>query len=427
MSETTPMLKAPSSGELKNPSSSGELKNPSSSAELSKDKDSKGFMELHLGPQHPSTHGVLCIKLKLDGEIVVAAEPVIGYLHTGVEKECETRTYTQVFTLVDRLDYLSGPSEEEAFAAAVERLMHIDVPERAQTIRLILLELARIGSHLLWLGTSALELNMSSIYMYCFAEREKILDLFEGMSGARMFPSCWRIGGLSRDLNAEFEAETKAFLKGLPAMWQDMDNLLTNNYVWCKRLQGIAIIDEALCQQYMCTGPILRGAGVPYDIRKIYPYLGYDSYSFEVPTYKEGDAYARYLVRMAEINQSASLIEQALARLKPGAIITDNRKVALPPRRELARSMEAVIHQFKLVSEGFHPPPGELYHAVESARGELGYYLVSDGSNRPYRLHVRSPSFPHIEVLKKAMVGLYLSDVVVAIASVDPILGDVDR
>ncbi len=385
------------------------------------------IMELNLGPQHPSTHGVLRLKLHLNGEIVVSAEPVIGYLHTGVEKECETRTYHQVFTLVDRLDYLSGPAEEQAFAQAVERLMQIEVPERAQTIRIILLELARLSSHLLWLGTSALELNMSSVFMYCFAEREKILDLFEEMAGARMFPTCWRIGGLSRDLDPGFEARLRDLLKDFPRIWKDLDNLLTHNYVWCTRLQGIAIIDKETCHQYMCTGPVIRGAGVPYDIRKVYPYSGYENYQFDIPTHPDGDCYARYLVRMEEMKESVSIIEQALSKLKPGPVLTDNRKVALPPRRQLARSMEAVIHQFKLVSEGFHPPAGELYQAVESARGELGYYLVSDGGNRPYRLRVRSPSFPHVEVLQKILTGLVISDVVVAIASVDPILGDVDR
>lgn len=384
-------------------------------------------MELNLGPQHPSTHGVLRLKLKLDGEVVISVEPVIGYLHTGIEKECETRTYHQVFTLIDRLDYLSGPAEEQGFAGAVERLMRIEVPERAQVIRLIILELSRIASHLIWIGTSALELNMSSVYMYAFAEREKILDIIEGFSGARMFPSIWRIGGLARDLNSGFEEETRAFLKNFPSTWKDLDKLLTNNYVWCERLEGVAVIDKELCKQYMCTGPVIRGAGVPYDIRKVYPYLGYENYQFDVPTFTEGDAYARYLVRMEEMKQSASLIEQALNKLKPGPVLTDNRKVALPPRRELVRSMEAVIHQFKLVSEGIHPPAGELYQCVESARGELGFYLVSDGGNRPYRLRVRSPSFPHVHVLKKVIPGLILSDVVVAIASVDPILGDVDR
>lgn len=385
------------------------------------------FMELNLGPQHPSTHGVLRIKLKLDGEVVLSAEPVIGYLHTGIEKECETRTYHQVFTLIDRIDYLSGPAEEQGFAGAVERLMNIEVPERAQTIRLILLELSRIASHLLWTGTSALELNMSSVYMYCFAEREKILDLIEDMSGARMFPSCWRIGGLSCDLNPGFEENTRNFLKGFPATYKDLDKLLRNNYVWCERLQGVAVIDQNLCKQFMCTGPVIRGAGVPYDIRKVYPYLGYENYQFDIPTFTEADAYARYLVRMEEMLQSASIIEQALGRLKPGPVIVDNRKVALPPRHELARSMEAVIHQFKLVSEGYHPPKGELYQCVESARGEIGYYIVSDGGNRPYRVRVRSPSFPHVQVLKKVLPGCILSDVVVGIASVDPILGDVDR
>lgn len=389
--------------------------------------ESAQVMELNLGPQHPSTHGVLRIKLRLDGEIVLSAEPVIGYLHTGIEKECETRTYHQVFTLVDRIDYLSGPAEEQVFAGAVERLMKIEVPERAQIIRVIFLELSRIASHLIWVGTSALELNMSSVYMYAFAEREKILDLFEQASGARMFPSYWRIGGVARDLNEGFQDNVRTFINQFHGTWKDIDRLLTNNYVWCERLKGIAVIDHDLCKQYMCTGPVIRAAGVPYDIRKIYPYLGYENYKFDVPTYLEGDSYARYQVRMEEMIQSISIIDQALEKLKPGPVLTDNRKVALPPRLKLVTSMEAVIHQFKLVSEGIHPPVGEIYNCVESARGEVGCYLVSDGSNKPYRLRIRSPSFSHVEVLKKVMAGLILSDVVVAIASIDPILGDVDR
>lgn len=384
-------------------------------------------MELNLGPQHPSTHGVLRLKLKLDGEVVVSCEPVIGYLHTGIEKECETRTYHQVFTLIDRIDYLSGPAEEHVFAAAVERLMHVEVPERAQTIRVLILELSRIASHLIWCGTSALELNMSSVFMYCMTEREKILDLFEELSGARMFPSFWRVGGVARDLNQGFEEHVQIFLKNFAATWKDLDNLLTENYVWVERLTDVAIIDYELCKQYMCTGPVIRAAGIPYDIRKIYPYSGYENYRFEIPTRTEGDCYARYLVRMEEMLQSASIIQQALEKLKPGPVIADNRKVALPPRAELVRSMEAVIHQFKLVSEGLHPPAGEYYQCVESARGELGCHLVSDGSNRPYRLRIRSPSFSHVEILAKVLVGHVLSDVVVAIASLDPILGDVDR
>lgn len=382
---------------------------------------------MNLGPQHPSTHGVLRLKLKLASEIILDAEPVIGYLHTGVEKECETRTYLQIFTLIDRLDYMSGPAEEQAFAQAIERLMKVGVPERAQVIRLMLLELSRIGSHLLWLGTSALELNMSSVYMYCFAEREKILDMFEALSGARMFPSCWRVGGLAYDLPEGFEDRVRLFLKKFPRTWKDLDNLLTNNYVWCTRMQEVSVISAEDCKSYMCTGPVLRATGVPYDVRKVFPYLQYETYQFDVPTRREGDSYARYLVRMEEMKQSARLVEQTLGRLKPGPVLTDDRKVALPPRRELARSMEAVIHQFKLVSEGIHPPAGEIYSCVESARGELGYYLVSDGSNRPHRLRVRSPSFPHVEVLRKSMAGHLLSDIVVGIASVDPILGDVDR
>jgi NADH-quinone oxidoreductase subunit D len=394
---------------------------------LKLDEKSDEIMELNLGPQHPSTHGVLRLKLRLDGEVIVSCEPVIGYLHTGVEKECETRTFLQMFTLVSRLDYLSGPSEEHAFAQTVEKLMQVEVPERAQILRVILLELARIGSHLLWLGTSAIELNMSSVFMYCFAEREKILDILENYSGARMFPNCWRVGGLNRDIQPGFVEEVLQFLKKFPRTWKDLDNLLTENYVWCERLKGVAVIDKAICNQYMCTGPVLRAAGVAYDVRKAYPYSGYENYSFDIPTQTESDSYARYLVRMQEMKESSSIIEQALQKLKPGPVITDNRKIALPPRQELARSMEAVIHHFKLVSEGIHVPAGELYMAVESARGELGYFVVTDNSNRPYRVRVRSPSFPHVQVLKKVVPGMILSDVVVAIASVDPILGDVDR
>jgi NADH-quinone oxidoreductase subunit D len=365
--------------------------------------------------------------VKIDGEVVISAEPVIGYLHTGIEKECETRTYFQVFPLIDRLDYLSGPIEEHGFASAMEKLMKVDVPERAQIIRVIIMELARMGSHLLWAGTSALELNMSSVYMYCFAEREKILDIFEAYSGARMFPNCWRIGGLSRDLNPGFEDQVRNFIKNFPRTWKDLDNLLTNNYVWCERLQGVAVINQDTCKQFMCTGPVIRATGIPYDIRKVYPYSGYENYTFDVPTQMAADAYARYLIRMEEMKQSASIVEQALGRLLPGPVITNDRKVALPPRHELARSMEAVIHQFKLVSEGIRPPVGEVYHCVESPRGELGFYVVSDGGPRPHRVRVRSPSFPHIQVLKKVLPGHIISDVVVAIASVDPILGDVDR
>lgn len=389
--------------------------------------DDNEIMELNLGPQHPSTHGVLRIKLRMKGEVIVSAEPVIGYLHTGIEKECETRTYSQVFTLVDRLDYLSGPSEEQAFAGAVEKLMNIDVPERARTIRMIFLELSRIASHLLWVGTSALELNMSSVYMYCFLEREKILDLFEEVSGARMFPSFWRIGGVSKDLPDGFEAHLKEFIEQFPKTWNDIDQLLKNNYAWCDRLKGVAVISQKTAHQYMCTGPVIRATGMPYDIRKVYPYLDYQDYVFKIPTRKEGDSYARYEVRMEEMLESLEILKQTLKRLTPGEVITSNRKVALPPRKELARSMESLIHQFKLVSEGVHPPVGFLYNPVESARGELGHYLESDGSNRPYRLRVRSPSFPHVQVLSEVLPGLLLSDVVVAIASVDPILGDVDR
>lgn len=392
-----------------------------------KTEQHSSVLELNLGPQHPSTHGVLRLKLKIEGEKVLSAEPVIGYLHTGIEKECESRSYQQIFTLVDRADYLSAPFSEQVFADAVEHLIGLEVPERAQHLRVILMELSRITSHLLWLGTSALELNMSSVFMYCFAEREKILSLFEEISGARMFPSYWRIGGVAHDTTPAFEATLQQWMRAFPALWKELDGLLTDNYVWCSRTQGIGLIDRQMCFDLMATGPVLRAAGEPYDLRKITPYSGYERYTFSIPTRKEGDSYARYLVRMEEMLESLSIVEQAIQAMRPGPILHPNRKFTLPPREELVYSMEAVIHQFKLTSRGVEPPRGTVYRAVESPRGELGHYLVSDGSHHPYRLRIRDPSFAHVALLEKILPGLFLSDVVVVIASMDPILGGVDR
>lgn len=382
---------------------------------------------INMGPQHPSTHGVLRLVLELEGEVVVSCKPVIGYLHTGIEKEMEYRTYHQNITLVDRIEYLSSYHEELAYCLAVEKLLGIDVPKRAQYIRVIMAELNRIASHLVWLGTSALDLNVSSLLMYCFRDREEIMELSEIVSGQRMMPGYFRIGGVQQDLPEEFFPRVRRFLDEFPRRLEEYEALLTHNLVWRERNEGVAVLRPEDALAYGVTGPVLRGSGIAYDVRKAFPYSSYDEFEFDVPLGKNGDAYDRYLVRMEEMRQSRRIVLQALDRLPEGPVLIDDRKVALPPRRELVRSMEAVIHQFKLVSEGIHPPKGEAYAAVESPRGEKGYYIVSDGSNRPVRVRVRSPSFSNLQALPVMVQGGMLADVVVAIASIDIVLGDVDR
>ena len=384
-------------------------------------------LTLNMGPQHPSTHGVLRLVLEIDGEIVRTCTPVIGYLHTGIEKEMETRTYHQNVTLVDRVEYVASYLEEMAFYQSVERLMGIDPPPRARAIRVLLCELNRIASHLVYLGSAALDLNMSSVFMYCFADREKFLDLSEMVSGQRMMPGYFRAGGVADDLPGEFVPAARAFLEAIPRRVDEYERLLSDNLIWRQRLEGVAVLSAEDAVRLCATGPVLRGSGVAHDVRKLLPYGGYDGYEFDVPSRTEGDAYARYLVRMEEIRQSRRIARQVLERLPDGPVIVADRKVALPPRAELARSMEAVIHQFKLVSEGLHPPAGDSYVATESARGEKGYFIVSDGSNRPVRVHIRAPSFYNLQTLPAMVEGHPLADIVVAIASIDIILGDVDR
>ncbi|MER3456154.1 MAG: NADH-quinone oxidoreductase subunit D [candidate division GAL15 bacterium] len=380
-----------------------------------------------MGPQHPSTHGVLRLVLELEGEVIVSCQPVIGYLHTGIEKEMENRTYHQNITLVDRIEYLSSYHEELAYCMAVEKLLGVEVPKRAQYIRVILCELNRIASHLVWLGTTGIDLNVSSLLMYCFRDRERILELFEMVSGQRMMPGYFRIGGVAEDLPEEFEHAVRPFLEEFPRRLDEYEAMLTDNLIWRRRHEGVAVLSRKDALAYGVTGPTLRGSGIPYDVRKAFPYSSYDEFEFDVPTGENGDAYDRYRVRMEEMRQSRRIVLQALACLPDGPVITQDRKVALPPRAELVRSMEAVIHQFKLVSEGIHPPKGEVYAAVESPRGEKGYYIVSDGSNRPVRVRVRAPSFSNLQALPAMIRGGMLADVVVAIASIDIVLGDVDR
>jgi NADH-quinone oxidoreductase subunit D len=382
---------------------------------------------INMGPQHPSTHGVLRLVLDLEGEVILGAQPVIGYLHTGFEKEMEYRTYHQNIVFPARIEYLATIIEESAYVLAVEKLLDITPPPRAQAARVILSELSRIASHLVWLGSSAIDLNVTSVFIYCFQDREEILDLLEAVTGQRMMHGFLRIGGMQWDLPEGFEARTRALLDRLPARIDEYDRLLTDNLIWRRRTEGIAVLTPEDALAFGCTGPILRGSGIDYDVRKAFPYSGYEDYDFDVPLGKRGDAFDRYLIRLEEMRQSRRIILQVLDRLPGGPWLIDDPKVALPPRHELVRSMEAVIHQFKLVSEGIHPPAGEVYAAVESPRGEKGYYIVSDGSNRPVRVRVRSGSFNNLQALPVMIYKETVSDVVVAIASIDIVLGDVDR
>ena len=384
-------------------------------------------LTINMGPQHPATHGVLRVILELEGEVVRDAVPVIGYLHTGFEKEMENRTYHQNIVFPARIEYLATFIEETAYCLAVEKLLGATPPPRAQVARVILMELSRIASHLVWLGTSAIDLNVTSVFIYCFDDRERILDLFEAVSGQRMMHGYVRIGGLQWDLPEDFETRVRRIIEALPARVDEYEALLTDNLIWRKRTEGIALLAPADALRYGCTGPTLRGSGVSYDVRKAFPYSGYEQYDFNVPLGKNGDAFDRYKIRMDEIRQSVRIIQQALGRITPGPWIVEDRKIALPPRHELVRSMEAVIHQFKLVSEGIRPPVGDVYAAVESPRGEKGYYIASDGSNRPLRVRVRSASFNNLQALPVMVRGGYIADVVVAIASIDIVLGDVDR
>lgn len=384
-------------------------------------------LTINMGPQHPATHGVLRLLLELEGEVIVGTKPIIGYLHTGFEKEMENRTYHQNIVFPARIEYLATFIEEMAYVTAVEKLLDVTPPPRAQVARIILAELSRIASHLVWLGSSAIDVNVSSGFMYCLQDREDILDILEMVSGQRMMHGYYRIGGLQWDLPDGFEARVRHLAEGLAARVDEYDSLLTDNLIWRKRLEGVAVLTPQTALAYGCTGPILRGSGVNYDVRKAFPYGGYEQFEFDVPLGRNGDAFDRYIIRLEEMRQSRRIILQALDRLPDGPVLVEDRKIALPPRGELVRSMEAVIHQFKLVSEGLHPPVGEVYAAVESPRGEKGYYLVSDGSNRPARVRVRAATFNNLQALPAMVYRGFIADVVVAIASLDVVLGDVDR
>jgi NADH-quinone oxidoreductase subunit D len=385
------------------------------------------LMELNMGPQHPSTHGVLRLVLRVEGEVVRYADPDIGYLHTGFEKDFERVTYHQGTPWTDRMDYLSPPGNNLGYALAVEKLLGETVPERAQRIRVIMVELGRLGSHLIWVGTHALDLGAQSTFLYAWRDREKILEINEVVSGVRMMTSFIRVGGLMADTPPGFEEAVRAFVKDFHGRCDDYELLLTDNPLWEDRTRGLGLISGEEAVSWGFSGASLRGSGVAYDVRKAEPYSGYDDYDFEVPVGVHGDVYDRYLVRIQEMRQSLRIIEQALDRLEPGPITISNRKVVLPPRHELDTSMEAVIHHFKLVTEGFRPPSGEVYQAVESPRGELGFFIVSDASNKPYRVKVRAPSFQMVSAIPRLVVDHLVADVVAILGSLDFILGDVDR
>jgi NADH-quinone oxidoreductase subunit D len=382
---------------------------------------------LNMGPQHPSTHGVLRLLLELDGEKVISVIPDIGFLHTGVEKNMEAKTYIKAAVMTDRLDYLNTVGNVLAYVMAIEKLAELDVPPRAQVIRVILTELQRIASHLVWLGTSALDLAAMSVFLYCFREREMILDILEMVSGQRMMTTYFRPGGVWRDVPSGFEQAVREFIKIFPARIKQYEDLLTKNPLFMERTVGLGVLTREDALAWAITGPMLRASGVSHDLRKARPYMGYEQYEFDVPVHSDGDTYARYLVRMEEMRQSLRIVEQALNKLPSGPVVSDNRKYVPPPRAELGVSMEAVIHHFKLWTEGFCPPAGSVYSAVESPRGELGVYLVSDGGAKPYRVHWRTPSFDNMQVLPMLSKGHLVADLVALIGTTDIVLGDVDR
>lgn len=382
---------------------------------------------LNMGPQHPSTHGVLRLLLELDGETVVNCIPDIGYLHTGIEKTAEGKTYLKVIPLTDRTDYLAPMSNNLAFCGAVEKLVGIDVPIRAQYLRVILMELTRMNSHLVWLGTHALDIGAMSVFLYCMREREMILDVYEAVSGARMMSSYIRPGGLWRDVPNHFESLVRRILDVFPARLLEYETLLKENPLWKERTVGIGKISAEDAIQYGMTGPCLRGSGVNYDVRKAQPYSSYDHFDFSVPLGSNGDVYDRYRCRMEEFHQSLKIIKQALDQLPDGPVMTDDRKVAPPPKHEIAYSMESLIHHFKLWTEGFRAPEGEVYFAVESGKGEYGVLLSGNGSPKPRRVHFRAPSFHNLQALPHLSKGCLLADMVAIIGSIDIVLGDVDR
>ena len=385
------------------------------------------FMTINMGPQHPATHGVLRVVLELDGEIIVKATPHLGHLHRGMEKLAESKTYHQTIPLTDRLDYTNAMGNNLAYVLAVEKLLGIEVPKRAQYIRVMMAELQRIAAHLIWLGTHALDIGAMTLLLYNFREREDILRIFEEVAGGRLTPTYFRIGGLSKDLPEGIEEKIKAFVRAFPDHVKEYETLLTKNVIWMKRTKGVGIISKEDALSFGVTGPTLRGSGVKYDVRKAFPYSSYEQFDFEIPIGTVGDVYDRYIVRLREMEWSNAIVEQALERLPKGPIIANDPRITLPPKDDVLTDIASLIRQFKIVSEGFTPPQGEVYASVEASKGELGFYIVSDGSNRPYRLRIRTPSFANLSALSKMIQGSLIADVIAVIGSIDIVLGEVDR
>jgi len=386
-----------------------------------------GLMVLNMGPQHPSTHGVLRVILELDGETVVRATPDIGYLHTGIEKTIENKTYTQAITLTDRMDYLAPMSNNLAFCLSAEKLLDLEIPPRAQVVRVIMTELTRLNSHLVWLGTHAIDIGAMSMLLYAFREREMILGIYELVSGQRMMSTYFRVGGLSDDIPPDFESRVREILRVFPSRIDDYEGLLAANPIWLERTKGVGVVDTATALDLGLTGPALRATGLAYDCRKASPYTGYDKYDFAIPTERQGDVYARYRVRVNEMRESLSIIEQALGDIPAGDFMARKRGVTPPPKKAVVTEMEALIHHFKWVSEGFKVPAGEAYVPIESPKGEMGFYMVSDGGVQPYRAKCRPPCFVNLSALPRLVEGRLVADVVAVIGSLDIVLGEIDR
>jgi len=385
------------------------------------------LLTLNMGPHHPATHGVLRLLVTLEGEVVRDLKPVIGYVHTGIEKTAEDKSYWKVIPVVERMDYLAYYFNAMAFCGAVETLLGVEVPKRAQYLRVIHLELNRILSHLVWLGTTALDLGAISMFWYCFREREKILDLFEYSSGQRMHTRYFQVGGVFEDIPRGWEAKCRDFLDDMPNRVDQYGDLLNRNEIVLRRLRGVCPLDEETLLALGVTGPLLRACGNPWDLRKAAPYSSYDDFEFRIPVGTEGDNYDRYAVRLAEMRESVEIARQALDGLPEGPYIVDDRKIALPPRHELATSMEALIHHFKLVTEGFRVPPGEVYYPIEGPRGELACFVRSDGSSKPARVHMRDPSFVNLQAFAPMVRDAYIADLIATLGMLDPLLGGIDR
>ncbi len=398
-------------------------------SEFTEDGHRTDTMTINMGPQHPSTHGVLRLILTIDGETVIKAVPDIGFLHTGIEKTAEAKTYQQALVLTDRMDYLAPLNNNLGYALTVEKLLDIEdeISDKVKYMRVLLAELQRIASHLVWLGTHALDLGAMSVFLYCFRERELILDVFEYVSGVRMMTSYICPGGLQAEVPPEFDEKVRKFTSIFPERLQEYHDLLTNNQLWLERTKGVGLLSAKDAIAYGASGAVLRGSGVVWDLRKTMPYSGYEKFDFDIPVGSNGDVYDRYLVRMLEMDQSLKIVNQALEGMPEGPYRVNNPKIVPPPKWQITGSMEALIHHFKLFTEGYRPPVGEVYVRTESPKGELGYYIVSDGTAKPYRMHVRGASFANLEVLPLMIEGRFLSDVVAAIGSIDIVLGEVDR